>query len=83
MSYITVLKEALIMENRMKNLQMEFDVERSTEDVNSYKIVDAEKIVNDFNNFIEIIDENGTNVTLTNDKFVEIFDNEGLSGFIL
>jgi hypothetical protein len=32
---------------------------------------------------IQIIDESGQEVNCTYDKFVEIFDEEGLSGFIM
>lgn len=37
----------------------------------------------DFENIIQIVDETGNEVNCTFDKFVEIFDKEGLSGFIL
>lgn len=37
----------------------------------------------DFNNVIQILDETGNEVVCTYDKFVEIFDKEGLPGFIM
>lgn len=36
-----------------------------------------------FDNVIQIIDETGNEVNCTIDKFIEIFDNRGLEGFIL
>lgn len=36
-----------------------------------------------FDNVIQIIDERGNEVNCTIDKFIEIFDNRGLEGFIL
>jgi hypothetical protein len=36
-----------------------------------------------FDNVIQIIDESGNEVNCTIDKFIEIFDNHGLEGFIL
>ena len=52
---------------------------------NSYIILSKEKDVQDadFNNVIQIVDESGKEVNCTYNKFVEIFDKEGLSGFIL
>lgn len=37
----------------------------------------------DFEGIIQIIDESGDSVHCTQDKFMEIFDQEGLAGFIL
>lgn len=37
----------------------------------------------DFRGVIQILDESGEGVDCTYDKFVEIFDQEGLAGFIL
>ena len=37
----------------------------------------------DFANVIKILDEDGTEVNITTDKFVELFDTHGLSGIIL
>ena len=37
----------------------------------------------DFEGVIEILDETGDGVHCTFDKFVEIFDQEGLAGFIM
>jgi len=45
------------------------------------KADDVERKV--FDNVIQIIDETGNEVNCTIDKFIEIFDNRGLEGFIL
>ncbi len=37
----------------------------------------------DFDNVISIIDEAGQSISCTHDKFIEIFDEYGLEGFIL
>ncbi len=37
----------------------------------------------DFENVIEIIDEQGLGLVCTQAEFVEIFDREGLSGFVM
>lgn len=54
-------------------------------DSNSYLILSKSEAVpeTDFENVIQIIDESGTEVNCTYDKFVEIFDKEGLAGFIM
>lgn len=54
-------------------------------DTNSYMIISKAPTVkeSDMQNIIEIIDESGHEVSCTYDKFVEIFDEQGLSGFIL
>lgn len=54
-------------------------------DVNSYIILSKNDAVQDVDmqNVIQIIDESGMEVNCTYDKFVEIFDQEGLSGFII
>lgn len=46
------------------------------------KIVSKEKDILD-SDIIKIIDESGHEVNCTYNKFVEIFDKEGLAGFIL
>lgn len=52
---------------------------------NSYLILSKEAGVKDadLNKVIQIIDESGDVVNCTYNKFVEIFDKEGLAGFIL
>ena len=52
---------------------------------NSYLILSTNQDVkaNEMNNIIQIIDESGSEVNCTYDKFVEIFDQEGLAGFIM
>ena len=52
---------------------------------NSYFIISKDEAVDrdDLEKVIQIIDEFGKAVTCTMDKFVEIFDQEGLTGFIL
>ncbi len=55
------------------------------EEESSYMILSTGSNINksDFENVIQIIDESGTSLVCTRDKFVEIFDKEGLSGFII
>lgn len=55
------------------------------EDSNSYMIVSKADTVSDLEmqNIIQIIGETGEELTCTYDKFVEIFDEKGLSGFII
>lgn len=73
---------------------MEFKFEETTlwehkdnasNDVNSYMILAKAHEVKDseIQRVIEIIDETGEQVSCTYDKFVEIFDNQGLAGFII
>jgi hypothetical protein len=54
-------------------------------EVNSYLVLSTNQAVKktDLENVIQIIDESGMEVNCTYDKFVEIFDQEGLSGFII
>ncbi len=73
---------------------MEFKFEETTlwehkdnamNDVNSYMILAKAPEVKDsqIQKVIEIIDESGEQVSCTYDKFVEIFDKQGLAGFII
>ena len=48
---------------------------------NSFIIISKEPQINP-ENIIQIIDENGYETNCTLDKFLEIFDNQGLAGFI-
>ncbi len=59
--------------------------DNSLNDINSYLILSKNEAVkdSDLQNVIQIIDESGMEVNCTYDKFVEIFDQEGLSGFII
>lgn len=59
--------------------------DNSLNDINSYLILSKADTVKDaeIENVIKIIDESGLEVNCTYDKFVEIFDQEGLAGFIL
>jgi len=54
-------------------------------ETNSYKVVSKASGVKekDLLDVIQIVDESGSEVTCTYDKFIEIFDEQGLSGFIL
>lgn len=54
-------------------------------ETNSYKVVSKAENVSakDLLGVIQIVDESGEEMTCTMDKFIEIFDNQGLSGFIL
>ncbi|MBR6723331.1 hypothetical protein IKL64_07745 [bacterium] len=73
---------------------MEFKFEETTlfehkenelNEINSYLILSTNEAVKkaDMENVIQIIDETGMEVNCTYDKFVEIFDQEGLAGFII
>ena len=73
---------------------MEFKFEETTllkhkdnpfNESNSYLILSKNHDVeaSDMNNIIQIIDETGSEVNCTYDKFVEIFDEEGFAGFIM
>ena len=68
-------QETTLVENENNNLM----------DHNSYYIISRDEKVSeeDFEDVIKIIDESGQEVNCTYDKFVEIFDEEGLSGFIV
>ncbi len=52
---------------------------------NHFYIVSLDETVKseDLEKIVQIIDESGSEVSCTFDKFVEIFDQEGLAGFIL
>ena len=54
-------------------------------EINSYLILSTNEAVKraEMENVIQIIDETGIEVNYTSDKFVEIFDQEGLTGFII
>lgn len=73
---------------------MEFKFEETTlfehkenelNEINSYLILSTNSAVKkaEMENVIQIIDETGMEVNCTYDKFVEIFDQEGLAGFII
>lgn len=59
--------------------------ENRDRDENTYMILSKTPEVKDVDiqNIIQIVDESGEEVSCTYDKFVEIFDNEGLAGFIM
>lgn len=61
-----------------------YDVD-AFKNMNSFYIVSKDEDVkdSDFQSVIQIIDESGESVHCTQDKFMEIFDQEGLAGFIL
>lgn len=61
------------------------DMNSINEDYNSYFIVSKPQTVDmsEFEKVIKIVDESGKEINCTLDKFVEIFDKEGLTGFIL
>ena len=53
-------------------------------DANSYFIIAADEAEKEaFERVVQIVDEGGESVACTLDRFVEIFDQEGLAGFIL
>ena len=69
-------------------MDLNFGDERNTEmlhDMSSFFVVTKSAGIkdSDFNNVIKILDESGSSVDCTYDKFVEILDQEGLAGFIL
>ena len=73
---MAVKKEEQLFEFTPKGLQ----------EVNSIIMVSKNKAVQeaDIKNVIQILDENGTNdMSCTMNKFVEIYDKKGLSGFIM
>lgn len=73
---MAVKKEEQLFEFTPKGLQQ----------VNSIIMVSKNKAVQeaDIKNVIQILDENGTDdISCTMDKFVEIFDKNGLAGFIM
>ena len=59
--------------------------ENELNEINSYLILSTNEAVKraEMENVIQIIDESGMEVNCTYDKFVEIFDQEGLAGFII
>lgn len=73
---MAVKKEEQLFEFTPKGLQQ----------VNSIIMVSKNKAIQeaDIKNVIQILDENGTDdISCTMDKFVEIFDKNGLAGFIM
>jgi hypothetical protein len=68
-------------------MELHFDdiSELKLAEFNPYIFVSKNKDVTkeELNNVIQIFDEFGVGVSYTYDKFVEIFDNKGLSGFVL
>lgn len=59
---------------------------KGLQEVSSIIMVSKNKAVQeaDIKNVIQILDENGTDdISCTMDKFVEIFDQNGLAGFIM
>ena len=73
------------MEFKFEDTQLVALKDNPFRETNSYYIVSKSNDVNDFEmeNVIKIIDESGLEVSCTVDKFVEIFDKEGLAGCIL
>lgn len=82
------------LRKRKRLNKMEFKESESTllemknnreSDSNSYMIISKDPSIKDVDmeNVIQIIDESGNEVSCTYDKFVEIFDEQGLSGFIM
>lgn len=53
-------------------------------ELSSFVFVSADGLCskNDLNNVIQVFDESGIGISYTYNKFVEIFDKKGLSGFI-
>ena len=59
-------------------------VEMEKEKINYFLIISKDKQVDDseFESVIQIVDEEGDRRVCTSEKFIEIFDEKGLSGFI-
>jgi hypothetical protein len=49
----------------------------------SFVILSSTGDIDSFDNVIEIIDEQGLGLVCTQAEFIEIFDKEGLSGFVM
>ena len=72
-------------------MEFKYDEETKLYDVDAFKNLGSIYVVSkndevkdsDFESVIQILDESGDGVHCTYDKFVEIFDQEGLAGFIL
>jgi len=73
------------MEFKFDETTMMAHKDNAFNDMNSYIILSKNEAVKDaqMDNIIQIIDESGKEVNCTYDKFIEIFDQEGLAGFIL
>jgi len=78
-------RNEVIMDFNFEDTTLFEHKDNALNDMNSYMIVSKNENVNDMemNNIIKIIDETGAEVNCTYDKFVEIFDEEGLAGFIM
>ncbi|MBR1425208.1 hypothetical protein IJ579_06565 [bacterium] len=50
---------------------------------NTYLIISKNPPQKDSTEVIKFVDENGNEMDFTMEKFIEIFDNQGLSGFIM
>ncbi|MBP3821748.1 hypothetical protein J6G99_08930 [bacterium] len=70
---------------RLRDLAMYANKNNKTSEKNSYLIVSKANDVeeSDLRDLIKIIDETGKEVSCTVEKFLEIFDYQGLEGFIL
>lgn len=73
------------MNFKYKNVEMFEDSNNETSEKNSYLIVSKQSKVKKekLKDTIKIIDEDGKEMDCTEEKFIEIFDKHGLSGFIL
>lgn len=83
---ITVtIKEVKIMDFKFDDSTLLEHKNNKDKDTNSYMIISKSPTVDesDLKNVIQIIDESGNEVTCTYDKFLEIFDEQGLEGFII
>lgn len=79
------MKEVKIMEFKFDETALFEHKDNNLNEINSYLILSRNQAVQEaeMENVIQIIDESGMEVNCTYDKFVEIFDQEGLSGFIM
>lgn len=78
-------KEVQAMDFRFEDSTLLEHKNNKDNDTNSYMIISKSPTVDeaDLQNVIQIIDESGEEVTCTYDKFLEIFDEQGLEGFIM
>ncbi|MBO5386126.1 hypothetical protein J6A64_07410 [bacterium] len=84
-SYETTNERGLDMEFKFEDTTLIEHETNAFNEINSYLILSTNEAVKkaEMENVIQIIDETGIEVNYTSDKFVEIFDQEGLTGFII
>ena len=73
------------MEIKFEDTQLIAHERNAFNETNTFMILSTNEAVkrSDMENVIQVIDETGIEINYTSDKFVEIFDQEGLTGFII